>query len=159
MPAKSKAQQRFFGMVHALQKGDAKPSDYSKEVQKVAKDMPKKAAKDYASTDTKNLPDKKEEIELLIRREIKDILTKKDVMKKSELRQIIREEIKKLKESLDHNDVMRIVDAAAQYSDNAHIAADQEWRSGKSLIDYLVSDHIPKKYQQKFKNDVKQFYK
>lgn len=56
--AKSKAQQRFMGMVHAAQKGE-KPA--SKEVAKVAKDMPKKAAKDYAATKHKGLPDKVEE--------------------------------------------------------------------------------------------------
>jgi hypothetical protein len=51
--AKSKAQQKFMGMVHAAQKGE-KPA--SKEVAKVAKDMPKKAAKDYAATKHKGLP-------------------------------------------------------------------------------------------------------
>lgn len=52
--AKSKAQQKFMGMVHAAQKGE-KPA--SKEVAKVAKDMPKKAAKDYASTKHKGKPE------------------------------------------------------------------------------------------------------
>lgn len=51
--AKSKAQQRFMGMVHAAQKGE-KPA--SKEVAAVAKDMPKKAAKDFAKTKHKGLP-------------------------------------------------------------------------------------------------------
>ena len=51
--AKSKAQQKFMGMVHAAQKGE-KPA--SKEVAKVAKGMSKKAAKDYASTKHKGLP-------------------------------------------------------------------------------------------------------
>lgn len=55
MPAKSKAQQRFMGMVHAAQKG-AKPA--SPEVAKAAKGMTKKAAKDFASTSTKGLPEK-----------------------------------------------------------------------------------------------------
>jgi hypothetical protein len=53
--AKSKAQQKFMGMVHATQKGE-KPA--SKEVAKVAKEMPKKAAKDFASTKHKGLPEK-----------------------------------------------------------------------------------------------------
>lgn len=52
--AKSKAQQRFMGMVHATQKGEPAPS---KEVAKVAKEMPKKAAKDYASTKHKGKPE------------------------------------------------------------------------------------------------------
>jgi hypothetical protein len=58
MPAVSKAQQRFMGMVHAAQKGE-EPS--SPEVAKVAADMDKKSAKDFASTKHKGLPDKKEE--------------------------------------------------------------------------------------------------
>jgi hypothetical protein len=52
--AKSKAQQKFMGMVHAAQKGE-KPA--SKEVAKVAKSMPKKAAKDYAATKHKGKPE------------------------------------------------------------------------------------------------------
>ena len=51
--ATSKAQQKFMGMVHAAQKGE-KPA--SKEVAKVAKSMPKKAAKDYAATKHTGLP-------------------------------------------------------------------------------------------------------
>lgn len=52
--AKSKAQQRFMGMVHAAQKGE-KPA--SKEVGKVAKSMSKKSAKDYAATKHKGKPE------------------------------------------------------------------------------------------------------
>jgi hypothetical protein len=54
--AVSKQQQKFMGMVHAAQKGE-KPA--SKEVSKVAKDMGKKDAKDFASTKHKGLPEKK----------------------------------------------------------------------------------------------------
>jgi hypothetical protein len=54
--AVSKKQQRFMGMVHAAQKGE-KPA--SKEVAKVAKDMGKKDAEDFASTKHKGLPEKK----------------------------------------------------------------------------------------------------
>ena len=53
--AKSNAQQKFMGMVHATQKGEKAPS---KEVAKVAKEMPKKAAKDFAATKHKGLPEK-----------------------------------------------------------------------------------------------------
>jgi hypothetical protein len=63
MPSKSKQQQKFMGMVHALQKGDMKPSDASPELKKVAKSMDSKDAKDYASTSHKGLPRKvKQEI-------------------------------------------------------------------------------------------------
>ncbi len=56
MPAKSKAQQRFMGMVHAVQKGDMEAP--SPEVAKVAADMDDKSAKDFASTKHKGLPNK-----------------------------------------------------------------------------------------------------
>ena len=63
MPSKSKQQQKFMGMVHALQKGDMKPSDASPELKKVAKSMGSKDAKDFASTSHKGLPKKvKQEI-------------------------------------------------------------------------------------------------
>jgi len=58
MPAVSKAQQRFMGMVHAAQKGEEPASP---EVAKVAKDMSKKSAKDFAATKHKGLPNKVEE--------------------------------------------------------------------------------------------------
>jgi hypothetical protein len=54
--AVSKKQQKFMGMVHAAQKGE-KPA--SGAVAKVAKDMGKKDAKDFASTKHKGLPEKK----------------------------------------------------------------------------------------------------
>lgn len=52
--AKSKAQQKFMGMVYAAKKGE-KPA--SKDVAKVAKGMTKKAAKDYAQTKHKGKPE------------------------------------------------------------------------------------------------------
>ncbi len=54
MPAQSKAQQRFMGMVHAAQKGDLE--NPSKEVEKAADSMTDKAARDFASTKHKGLP-------------------------------------------------------------------------------------------------------
>jgi hypothetical protein len=56
--AVSQAQQKFMGMVHAAQKGE-KPA--SPEVAKVAKDMGKKDAKDFAATKHKGLPQHVEE--------------------------------------------------------------------------------------------------
>jgi len=60
MPAQSKAQQRFMGMVHAVQKGDMEAP--SKEIEKAADSMKKKDAKDFASTKHKGLPMYKETI-------------------------------------------------------------------------------------------------
>ena len=65
MPAKSKAQQKFFGMVHAYQAGDMK--DASPAIKKVAKSISNKDAEDIASTKHKELPKK-------VRQEIIEIL-------------------------------------------------------------------------------------
>jgi hypothetical protein len=59
MPAKSKKQQRFFGMVHAVQKGEIEPP--SKEVAETAKSIGSGDAEDFASTKHKGLPMKKKE--------------------------------------------------------------------------------------------------
>jgi hypothetical protein len=58
MPSKSKAQQRFMGMVHALNKGEMKPSDASPAVKKAAKSMDTKSTEKYASTKHKGKPEK-----------------------------------------------------------------------------------------------------
>ena len=57
MPAKSKAQQKFMGMVHALQKGELSPSDVSDKVKDVADRMDDKDAEDYASTKHSGKPE------------------------------------------------------------------------------------------------------
>ena len=57
MPAKSKSQQRFFGMVRAAQKGELE--DPSPEVADVANDISVKDAKKFAKTKHKGLPEKK----------------------------------------------------------------------------------------------------
>lgn len=54
--AVSKAQQRFMGMVHAMQKGE-KIKGASPELKKVARTMKKSDAKDFAKTKHKGLPD------------------------------------------------------------------------------------------------------
>jgi hypothetical protein len=76
MPAVSKAQQKFMGMVHATQKGDME--NPSPEVEKAADSMSDKDAKDFASTSHKGLPDKKDE-------QIKQL--------KEKIRQLVREKM------------------------------------------------------------------
>ena len=76
MPAQSKAQQRFMGMVHAVQKGDMEAP--SKEVEKAADSMSKKDAKDYASTSHKGLPNKKENMKITkerLKELVKEVMT------------------------------------------------------------------------------------
>ena len=76
MPAVSKAQQRFMGMVHAVQKGDMEAP--SKEVEKAADSMTNKDAKDYASTSHKGLPNKKENMKITkerLKELVKEVMT------------------------------------------------------------------------------------
>ena len=63
MPAVSKSQQKFFGIVRAIQKGEMTPT--TPETAEVAASMKKKDVKDFASTKHKGLPDKKEVKEAL----------------------------------------------------------------------------------------------
>ena len=58
MPAKSKAQQKFMGMVHAYKKGEMKGSEASKDVKDAAKGMKKSSVKKYAKTKHDGLPKK-----------------------------------------------------------------------------------------------------
>ena len=57
MPALSKKQQRFFGIVRAIQKGEMAPT--TPETAKAAEDMKKGDVKKFASTKHKGLPEKK----------------------------------------------------------------------------------------------------
>jgi len=54
LPAKSKSQQRLFGMVHAYQKGEL--TDVSPTIKKISKHISNKDANDLASTKHKGLP-------------------------------------------------------------------------------------------------------
>ena len=61
MPAVSKAQQRFFGMVRATQKGEME--NPSPEVAKVAATAKRSDVKKFASTKHDKLPEKKDQQE------------------------------------------------------------------------------------------------
>ena len=79
MPAVSKAQQRFMGMVHAVQKGDMEAP--SKEIEKAADSMTDKDAKDYASTSHKGLPNKKESMKITkerLKELVKEVMTEEN---------------------------------------------------------------------------------
>jgi hypothetical protein len=60
MPAFSKKQQKFMGIVRSIQKGEQPASKFDKDAQDVAKDMKKSDVKKFASTKHKGLPMKKE---------------------------------------------------------------------------------------------------
>ena len=75
MPAVSKAQQKFFGIVRAIQKGKMAPT--TPETAKAAADMKKSDVKDFASTKHKGLPDKK------VKKEEKDFSQRDKIMKRA----------------------------------------------------------------------------
>lgn len=58
MPAVSKAQQKLFGIVHAVQTGRAKGDKFGPEVRKLARTMSSDDVKKYATTKIKDLPNK-----------------------------------------------------------------------------------------------------
>ena len=80
MPAVSRAQQRFFGMVHAAQKGEM--DNPSPEVAQAASSMKKTDVKDFASTKHKKLPEKKmsEEFDYLFEDLDVTTLTEEDII-------------------------------------------------------------------------------
>lgn len=65
MPAKSKAQRRFMGMVTAMKHGslntDKLPKGVAEKVKKAAKSMSTKSAEDFAKTKEKKLPNRVKE--------------------------------------------------------------------------------------------------
>ena len=75
MPAVSKAQQRFMGMVYATKKGDM--TNPSPEVAQAAASMKKSDAKDFASTKHKKLPEKK------VAKEATDFSQRDKIMKRA----------------------------------------------------------------------------
>lgn len=62
MPAASQQQQKLMGIVHAIQKGEMKPSEASKKAQKMAKDMKPGEVTKFASTKHKGLPKKAKKV-------------------------------------------------------------------------------------------------
>ena len=93
MPAVSKKQQKFFGIVRAIQKGEMAPT--TPETAKAATDMKKGDVKKFASTKHKGLPEKKKIEE---DRQIKKIIKQLRKSVKSHDKQADTLE-KKLKES------------------------------------------------------------
>lgn len=59
--AKSQQQQKFMGMVHAIQKGELSPKEVSPKMRKAAKEMKPSDVEDFAKTKHKGLPEKIDE--------------------------------------------------------------------------------------------------
>ena len=64
MPATSKQQQKLFGLALSVKRGDTPRSEVSDDVLGIVDKMSEKEIEDFASTDHKGLPTKKEEIDL-----------------------------------------------------------------------------------------------
>jgi len=79
MPASSKSQQRFFGVVKAMQKGDIPKKG---KAGKIAKQMTKKDVDDFASTKHKGKPEK----------------VKREMKVKNLIKKMVREELAKMNE-------------------------------------------------------------
>ena len=79
MPAQSKSQQRFFGVVKAMQKGDIPKKG---EAGKAAKSMTKKDVDDFASTKHKGKPEKvkrEQRVRELIKKLVREIMSENTV--------------------------------------------------------------------------------
>ena len=100
MPSKSKQQQKFMGIVRAIQKGEAPAGKFSKPAQDAAKSMKKSSVKKYAKTKHDDLPVKKEStaaykksLEKIARDKQLKMISKKD-------KEILMKISKMMKESL-----------------------------------------------------------
>ena len=82
MPAQSKSQQRFFGVVKAMQKGDIPKKG---RAGKIAKQMSKKDVDDFASTKHKGKPEK----------------VKREQRVRNLIKKMVREELNKMNENSD----------------------------------------------------------
>ena len=105
MPALSKKQQKFFGIVRAIQKGEQDPT--TPETAKAAADMKKGDVKKFASTKHKGLPEKK--------------VTKEDAQKNFKEQLTYKHFVNKAKESSvrvsKNKERQREVNAMAAYKD------------------------------------------
>ena len=94
MPASSKAQQRFFGVVKAMQKGDIPKKG---RAGKIAKSMDKDDVDKYAKTKHKGLPNK----------------VKRDQRVRNLIKKMVREELENLSEKIEPSKaVKKVLDMA-----------------------------------------------
>jgi len=112
MPAKSKAQQRFMGMVHAVQKGELSPSKVSDKVKDVADNMSDSDAEDFASTKHKGKPEKvAKEVIRKIREVLKPIVRESYASMFGEFTKDMRSsyEVQAAKELADEYDIGKVL--------------------------------------------------
>ena len=95
MPAASKQQQKFMGIVRAIQKGDVPASKFSKKARDAAKSMSKKSVKKYAQTKHDDLPKKVREVSSMINKIANNHMNKFDNDIKTSIKDIAKTDKKK----------------------------------------------------------------
>ena len=95
MPASSKSQQRFFGVVKAMQKGDIPKKG---KAGKIAKQMSKKDVDDFASTKHKGKPEK----------------VKREMKVRNLIKKMVREELAEMNEGKYDRELIRLDNATAK---------------------------------------------
>jgi len=127
MPAKSKSQQRLFGMALAVRKGEMKRSDVWKEVLDIVdSDMTDKEIEDFAKTDHKGLKERFENM-----KDIKEYINE------------------------NHNDMIDVRETGKfgymYYDPNSGIVATYSMNNWKSLVDDFGEDEDWAKELEKLK--------
>ena len=134
MPAVSKAQQRFMGMVYAAKKGDM--PNPSPEVAKAAESMKKKDAKDFASTKHKGLPEKK------VAKEAKDFSQRDKILKRAKpLHKHLYKNLHKKDTSGDVNEKIDMTDRRQMRrvddAEKRHKEQDARMKYGKNFKNFV----------------------
>ena len=129
MPAVSKKQQKFFGIVRSVQKGEQSPT--TPEVAKAASSMKKGDVKKFASTKHKGLPEKKKIEE---DKEIKKIVKQLRKSVKAHDKQADTLE-KKIEEEIKQERKISFPDMQKRIRDAKEKRRDQKKQSEKLYID------------------------
>ena len=141
MPAVSKKQQRFFGMVRAAQKGEMK--NPSSEVLDVADDISVKDAKKFAKTKHKGLPEKKKMKENVTLQdangndfiEIIDLIKPEPLVKKEEDNYSTRDrELKKTKKGRDQR--YKVLHKATNDKNNVDVNEDVSYKETLTVTQF-----------------------
>ena len=163
MPAVSKKQQRFFGMVRAAQKGEMK--NPSSDVLDVADDISVKDAKKFAKTKHKGLPEKKKMKENVTLQdangndfvEIIDLIKPEPLVKKEEDNYSTKDrELKKTKKGRDQR--YRSLHKPTNDENNVDVNEDVSYKDFTRKSQEAV-DKIKKAKQEKQKRNAESAYK
>ena len=129
MPAQSKSQQRFFGVVKAMQKGDIPKKG---RAGKIAKTMSKKDVDDFASTKHKGKPEK----------------VKREQRVRNLIKKMVREELDKLTEKKKLNEGKEtIFDVAARVMKDKQMYVYKSSR-GKVKVDMQTANLLTQVFKK-----------